>query len=89
MSLQLASWLVLALTAYLAVGLLFAVPFVWRGAARIDPSAAEGTWGFRLLILPGVMALWPLLAQRWLRGVKEPPEENTPHRCAARRRAEP
>lgn len=67
---------------YLAAGLLFAVPFVLTGVKRIDPHAAHGSWGFRVLIIPGTMFLWPLLARRWLRGVHEPPEERNAHRCA-------
>ena len=72
------------LGAYLAAGLLFAIPFVIAGVKRIDPHASHGSWGFRVLIIPGTMFLWPLLARRWLKGVHEPPEENSPHRCAAR-----
>ena len=30
-------------------------------------ASISGTWGFRLLILPGAAALWPLLLLRWLR----------------------
>lgn len=71
---------------YLLCGLLFAVPFVLTGAGRIDPHAKHGSWGFRLLIIPGTIALWPLLARRWFRGINEPPEEATAHRCAARLR---
>ena len=89
MSIQLATWFVHGLTAYVGLGLLVAIPFVWRGASRIDPSAAQGTWGFRLLILPGAVAFWPLLGWRWLRGVSEPPAERNPHRCAARPGASP
>ena len=70
---------------YLICGLVFAVPFAFRGAGKIDPHAAHGTWGFRLLIIPGTILLWPMLAQRWLKGVHEPPEEKNAHRCAARR----
>jgi membrane protein implicated in regulation of membrane protease activity len=69
---------------YLALGLVFAVPFVLVGAGRIDPHAAQASWGFRLLILPGTTLLWPLLVWRWFKGIKEPPEERNPHRCAAR-----
>ncbi|MEM9556831.1 MAG: hypothetical protein AAGC60_21400 [Acidobacteriota bacterium] len=83
MPLPLAEALAWAITLYAAVGLVFAVAFVWRGAARIDPTAADGTIGFRLLILPGAAALWPLLLGRWLRG-GGPPTESTPHRRAAR-----
>jgi len=59
--------LVLVLQVYTLVGLLFAVAFVFRGAARLDPDAVAGTWGFRVLILPGAAALWPYLALRWMR----------------------
>ena len=78
-----ATWLVNILGIYLGVGLVFAILFVWKGAGKIDPSAKEGTIGFRLLILPGVAALWPILARRWLHG-ERPPEEHNPHRAAAR-----
>jgi hypothetical protein len=54
---------VLALHATL--GALFAIAFQWRGLARIDPAAAQGSLGFRVLVTPGVIALWPLLARRW------------------------
>lgn len=80
----LAGWLVTALGAYAAVGLLFGVAFVLRGAGRIDPQASAGSWGFRLAILPGVVALWPLLARRWAKG-GPPPEERNAHRELARR----
>ena len=73
--------------AYLAVGLLFAIPFVLVGVRSIDPHAVHGSWGFRVLIIPGTMFLWPLLARRWMKGIHVPPEENNPHRCAARKEA--
>lgn len=69
---------------YLAVGLVFGVAFVLVGAARIDPAAQHGSWGFRLLILPGSALLWPLLWHRWHSGTRQPPEEKNSHRCAAR-----
>jgi hypothetical protein len=65
-----AELLSVAAAVYVAAGLLFALPFVLRGVSRIDPVASTGTWGFRLIILPGVVALWPLLALRWLRGAR-------------------
>ncbi|NIT94361.1 MAG: hypothetical protein GWN79_02150, partial [Actinobacteria bacterium] len=43
--------LVGALGAYVALGLLFGIPFVLRGVQKIDPVAENGTWGFRLIIL--------------------------------------
>ena len=69
---------------YLAVGAAFAIPFVLAGAKRIDPHAVHGSWGFRLLILPGTMAVWPLLLWRWAKGATTPPEETNAHRKLAR-----
>ena len=82
-SVVVAGWLVRLVGAFLIVGVLFAVPFVLRGVGRIDPDAREGTWGFRLLIFPGVVALWPILALRWLSGSQIPPPEQNAHRRAA------
>ena len=85
MSVAAATWLVRLVGAYLILGVLFAVPFVARGVNRIDPVAARGTWGFRVLIFPGTVALWPVLLRRWL-AASPPPEEHNAHRRAARPR---
>lgn len=77
---DIAGWFVLGLEAYAALGLLFAVCFVTRGAQRVDTQAVGAGWGFRLLILPGVAAFWPLLLRRWLSGANEPPVERNSHR---------
>jgi membrane protein implicated in regulation of membrane protease activity len=69
---------------YLACGFLFAIPFVFIGVKKIDPHAARGSWGFRLLIFPGVVAFWPLLLRRWLKGISAPPEERNAHREATK-----
>lgn len=74
----------IALGAYLCCGLVFAIPFALVGVKKIDPHAAQGSWGFRLLIIPGTMAFWPLLLRRWAAGIKKPPEECNAHRRAAR-----
>jgi hypothetical protein len=52
---------------YLLAGAAFAVPFVLWGAGEVEPVARDGTPGFRLLILPGAVTLWPLLLARWIR----------------------
>ncbi len=86
---MIASALLVLLGAYLACGLVFAVPFALIGVKKIDSHAAHGSWGFRLLVIPGAMAFWPLLLGRWVTGVKEPPEECTAHRRASRKGARP
>jgi hypothetical protein len=73
----------LLLGAYLACGVMFAIPFALVGVKKIDPHAAHGSWGFRLLVIPGTMALWPLLLRRWLSGFQKPPEERNAHRQAS------
>lgn len=74
---------VLLCTLYIACGLTFAPFFVWRGVGRMDPAARTAGLGFRLIILPGVVALWPVLLRRWLAGGLPPVERNA-HRDAAR-----
>src|SRR2546427_7298921 len=81
---MIAEALLITMGIYLLCGMAFAIPFVLVGVAKIDPHAAHGSWGFRVLIIPGTMFLWPLLARRWMKGIHEPPEENNPHRYSAR-----
>lgn len=52
---------------YLLAGLLFGIAFVSVGVPKIDRAARGTSPAFRLLILPGTVALWPLLALKWLR----------------------
>ena len=53
---------------YLGLGIVVGVAFALFGVARVDAGAKGASWGFRLLILPGVIALWPWIARRWSRG---------------------
>jgi len=46
---------------YLTIGLLFSIVFVARFIDRLDESAQGASWTFRLMIIPGSIALWPLL----------------------------
>ena len=75
--------LVWSLTVYAGLGLAFALVFVSVAITRLDEEAHGAGIGFRLLILPGTVAFWPLFLSRWLRSVKEPPIENNPHRAQA------
>ena len=78
----LAKLFVYTLEAYAGLGLIFAVLFVWIGVQRLDSEAQGSGIAFRLLILPGVAASWPMFLQRWTRGIVEPPVERNPHRVS-------
>ncbi len=55
---------------YLTIGLIFAVFFAFAGVGRVDSHAKGATLGFRVLIIPGVAALWPMMVVKWLMGKK-------------------
>lgn len=57
---------------YIALGVVFSIYFVTYGVARMDSDAAESPVTFKVLIIPGSIALWPLLAYKLtrLRGVQ-------------------
>jgi hypothetical protein len=79
MRLDIARFLVALLELYALAGVAFAGLFLPRAVTRLDPRVADAPASLRLLILPGVAALWPLFAWRWLSGASEPIERN-PHR---------
>lgn len=62
-----AEWFVTLLMAYTGIGIAFAILFVIAGISQVDPVAKGAGLGFRLLILPGAAALWPMLLVRWAR----------------------
>jgi hypothetical protein len=66
---EVAEVLVKALTAYGLIGAVFAVAFVTMGIQRVDSVAVHAPLGFRLIVLPGVAALWPLMLVRWIRSM--------------------
>ena len=59
-----------ALAIHALAGLLFSAAFVAYGIHRVDPVAEHAPIGFRLIILPGAAALWPLLLRRWIRSTR-------------------
>lgn len=71
---------VAALEIYVLLGFLFALFFITRGVQRVDTQARNASIGFRLIILLGVLAFWPLLLRRWRQGLPDPPVERNPHR---------
>lgn len=54
-----------AVLVYAVIGAALALAFLLWGIDRIDP-AANGSYAFRPLLLPGLVLLWPLVAARWI-----------------------
>jgi len=52
---------------YLAIGLIFSLLFIWKGAESIDNDVVQSPKYFRLLLIPGAIILWPLLAIKWIK----------------------
>ena len=55
-----------AITMYALAGAIFAIAFVARGIDRLDPAARGSGVAFRLIVMPGAAALWPLLLGKWI-----------------------
>lgn len=53
---------------YALIGLIFGVFFGFVGARRLDPDAADGTFLFRLILIPGAAVLWPYVMLKLVRG---------------------
>jgi hypothetical protein len=70
-NLALAQWILGLMVVYGAVGILFAAVFLYRGITQVDPAAQGMPWLARLLLVPGTVALWPLLMNKWL--MRQPP----------------
>ena len=66
---QAAEFFVATLAVYGLTGAVFAVAFVLFGIQRVDRVAEHSPIGFRLIVMPGVAVLWPLLLSRWLRAI--------------------
>ncbi len=77
MSIELATefWTVAAL--YLATGAVVAAPIAFWGTSATDHAARGAGVAFRLIIMPGIIALWPYFILRMLSGriVNKPIDE--------------
>lgn len=58
---QLFSTLVTIAGTYLLAGLAVAILFFTRWLKAFDPAAVAGSRGFRVLVSPGIIALWPMI----------------------------
>lgn len=63
-------FLLIAVLAYVVVGLVVGLLFVIRGVNRVDPAAASSPLIFRVVILPGSIGLWPVVLLKWIRASK-------------------
>ena len=69
----LASALLWSFAAYTIFGVSVGVAFLVWGLGVVDPSARGARWSFRILILPGLAALWPWVILRWRRAFRHAP----------------
>ncbi len=53
--------------AYLFIGLVFALWFVFRGVQKVDAGMEGASWKLRLLLLPGAMAFWMVLLIKYVK----------------------
>lgn len=60
-----------AVGVYVALGMVFAAAFLTIGVGRVDHAAAGSKWSFRAMILPGVVALWPVLLKKWMAATRK------------------
>ena len=67
---RVAEFFVDALALYGLAGAVFAAVFITAGIDRVDPVAQHAPVSFRLIVIPGVAALWPLLLVRWIRSAR-------------------
>ena len=70
---------------YLALGVVLSVLLALFFLHRIDPAAQGSTWGFRIIVIPGMVLLWPLLLWRLVRKQSAPTELNAHRNLAAAR----
>ena len=50
--------------AYLTIGLFVAIGFCFFAAAKIDEGAGHSSPGFKLIILPAALLMWPLVVRK-------------------------
>lgn len=74
MSERAAELLVLGLGIYAAIGVIVGLIYVFGGAGRIDPAAKGKGLPFRvrLMILPGIAGLWPVMLTKLLTQTEPP-----------------
>ena len=81
---QLAMSVSAILTVYIAIGVVVAAFLHIRALAVIDPSAKGSEFLFRVVITPGLVALWPMVPLKlWNKQSDFAPEPFAPRRLRA------
>ena len=57
-----------ALAIYLVLGIVFSISFYRKGVHQIDDGVKSAPRSMKVLIFPGVVALWPILLKRVKKG---------------------
>jgi hypothetical protein len=52
---------------YALAGVVVALAFVTAGLSAVLPAGTPVSPGARALLVPGAIALWPIVLRRWLR----------------------
>jgi len=47
--------------AYIGLGFLYAIYFYKRRLGQLEPASQKGSWGFKWILFPSVLVLWPLI----------------------------
>ena len=59
--------LLLIVGLYVVLGFAFMIPFIIKGAEKIDETARGASIGFRIIIIPGVIVFWIFLLRKWIK----------------------
>lgn len=62
--------LLLLLAIYLVLGFFFSLVFIFKGLVKVDPSTEGTSIWFKMLILPGLCAFWPLFFTKWRKAAR-------------------
>lgn len=54
----------IVLCVYMCIGTVMAVWFAAKGFGTIDEAAGKATWWVRMVWMPGVVAIWPVLISK-------------------------
>ena len=60
----------LTVALYAAAGIVIAAAFLAFGVTRVLPTPVTVTLGARMMVFPGVVALWPYVLIRWLKSFR-------------------